>query len=142
MENTAAESAPTATAAQLDSLAARLVQAKFQAAQQRQQILDLEEAILSLAGCKPEGSQTTHTAAFKITTTGRITRTLDAEAVEKIYRDDLIPLSVYKRLFNWEPKLVLAELRFIEMNEPEHFKAIANALTSKPAKPAVAVYPL
>lgn len=128
--------------ADLDTLAADLLDAKKRASLARQAVTDLENQILSAVGAKTEGATTIRTDNFKVTTTGKVNRSLDADEVKRIYQDGDIPESIYTRLFDWQPKLNLREFRFIEMNEREYFQKLASAVTSKPAKNVVSAAPI
>lgn len=96
-----------------------------------------EEDLITLIGVKAEGTTTVKTEFFKVSTVGKLTRSLD-EAAFRAIADD-IPAAFRDRLVRWKPELVAAEVRHIEHNEPEIYRVLAQALTVKPAKPAVSV---
>ena len=126
----------------LNDLARDLAEAKAIARNHSANIADIEKRILAIVGNKTEGATSVHTDHFKVTTTGKITRTLDADETKRLYLDGLIPHWIYNRLFSWVPKMDLGELRYVEQNEPDYFKSLSTALTSKPAKTAVSVTPI
>ena len=128
--------------AELDELGREHFEAKQVAALARQRLIDVENRILVTVGSKIEGSQTTCSGAFKITTTGKVNRKLDAEDVKTLYFEQVIPEAIYNRLFSWLPKLNITELRFIENNEPEIFRILEGVMTTSPAKTSVSVTPI
>lgn len=119
----------------LDALAEALLEAKKKENDARTLRTAIEEEILAIVGAKLEGSLSIDTDRFHITTTGRITRTLDAVKVKTL---DL-PKPLLDRLFSWEPKLNLRECRYVEENEDHHWARLSQAITTKPAKASVAV---
>jgi len=95
----------------------------------------IEEEMIALTGCKEEGSQTSPAGEYKITITGKITRTLDKTrwaAIEASIPEALRPVT-------YEPKLETRGLRYLEQNEPDVYARVAQAISAKPAKPAVEV---
>tara|TARA_R110000824_G_scaffold125984_3_gene285313 strand:+ start:534 stop:1004 length:471 start_codon:yes stop_codon:yes gene_type:complete len=97
--------------------------------------LAAEAKIAELAPVKEEGTSVTTTRFFKITTVGKLTRKLDAEAWANIEGDvpeDLRPVKV-------ELKLDLKKLRAIESANPELHKFVSKAISTKPAKVGVKV---
>lgn len=101
----------------------------------RQRRVELETQILELAGVKEEGSQHVDTAYFRVTTVGKLTRSLDAAAWEAIRGDvpaDLAPV-------DYKPSLDLKKLRAIETANPELYQKIAQCISTKPAKPSIKV---
>ncbi|MAM87534.1 MAG: hypothetical protein CME36_09545 [unclassified Hahellaceae] len=104
----------------------------------KQIMAEAEAALIDVVGAKPEGSQTfTIADRYKVTTTGKINRALDPKAWAKIAQE--IPEPLAKRLVKYKPALDLKEFRFIESNEPDYFRLISSAVTSKPAKASVKV---
>jgi len=120
----------------LDELAYRLSRAKQREAEAKEERLDLEELIVSKVGAKKEGSFTAKGDMFSLTTTGKLTRTIDLDKLPEV--QEQIPTPLFERLFNYKPSLNTKELKYIEMNEPEYYDIVAKALTTKPAKTAVA----
>lgn len=123
----------------IDELAERLEAARAALKLEQQRILNLEAELLQILGNKLEGSETTVTQKYKVTTTGRVTRKLDADGVRELHETGEIPRAIYERLFSWEPKLNLREFRFIEHNEPDHYKTLSKFVTTKPAKASIAL---
>lgn len=119
----------------LDALCEALVHAKAKEDDAKKVRVAIEDEILAIVGAKDEGSLTVNTDHFKVTTTGRITRTLDAKKVDNLS----LPAPLLARLFTWQPKLNLREARYVENNEPDHWKVLATAITTKPGKASVKV---
>lgn len=97
----------------------------------------IEAELIEEVGHHDEGSFSTHIDGFKITTTGRMTRKLDEKKWAEI--SEKIPEPLIARLIKTKFDINLRELRFIENNEPELFKYVSQAITSKPAKPGLKV---
>ena len=95
----------------------------------------IESQIIAITGCKEEGSQTHDAGPFKITVTGKLNRTLDRALWNEIERT--IPKA--KRPVEYVPRLDTKGLRYLENYEPELFRTIAQAITTKPGKPAISI---
>ncbi len=121
----------------LDELAYQLEVAKTAEAAAREHRISCEEAIIAAVGVKEEGAQTTKTAFYRVTTKGTLNRTLDERTWLSI-RDE-VPDAIAEQVVTYKPSLSTAGLRFIELNEPQLFRIIARAITTKPGKPAVVV---
>lgn len=122
---------------QLDQLAYQLTQAATEEKAARERRIALEEQIDAIMGHKEEGAFHLETDYYKLTTTGRITRTIDEKVLSAI-RDE-IPDAIFDRLFKWKPSLVLKEMHYIQRNEPDLYEALSQAITAKPAKTAVKI---
>lgn len=97
-----------------------------------------EAALLKAVGHQVEGSSSFVIAdKYKITTTGKINRTISAPLWNEI--KNKIPEPLANRLVQYKPSLNLRELRYVELNEQDWFKIIAPAITAKPAKPSIEV---
>lgn len=129
---TAPKAVPT-----LDELAEQLLHAKALEQDAKAHRIDIEEQIIERVGVKEEGPTNANGERYRLFTAGKITRTLDADAVEALR--ERIPAPLYNRLFNFLPKLDLKEYRYIRNNEPDYFALLDKAVTSKPAKPTVFV---
>lgn len=122
---------------QLDQLAFQLTQAATEEKAARERRVALEEQIDTIMGHKEEGAFSLETDYYKLTTTGRITRTIDEKVLSAI-RDE-IPNAIFERLIKWKPSLVLKEMHYIQRNEPDLYEALSQAITAKPAKTSVKV---
>jgi hypothetical protein len=122
----------------LERAAERLIQAKAaeQTAQQIRLVAELE--VLDLLG-EINGEGTTHIedGNYKLTVRTSMNRTIDRDELCQIAND--IPEPIAKRLFRWEPKIDLKELRYIQSNEPQLYGIVARAIVMKSAKPSITV---
>ena len=84
---------------------------------------------------KDEGSVTLKGESYKVTITYGVNRTLDQAALEAI--KDGIARELFDQAITYKPSLVLAGVRFLQNNEPDSYAVLAQAITSKPAKPSV-----
>lgn len=97
----------------------------------------IEEELIEEIGYKPEGSFTAHIDGFKITTTGRMSRRIDEKKWAELA--EYIPAPLANRLIKTKLDINLRELRYIEQNEPELYKVVASAVTTRPGKPSIKV---
>ena len=121
----------------LDELAYDLEVAKSALTIAKQQVEDAEAALLEAVPTPLEGSETSETQFYKITTTGKLNRALDAERLPAV--QGRIPAAIFDRVIKFKPELSLRDLRFVEANEPDLYAIFAEAITTKPAKTAVKV---
>ncbi len=121
---------------EVTKFAAALWNIKQEEAALKERKLKVEETLIELLGCKPEGA-TTHNIreAYKVTITGKVTRTLDEKEWSNVAL--LLPADMHPV----KNKLVLetAGIKWMMENEPGFFKIMSKALMIKPAKTAVAV---
>ena len=93
-----------------------------------------EKQLIELVGFdKQEGSSSFESCGMRVTLTGKLTRTLDHKKWEEIKHT--IPTDLHP--VDYKPSLILPAIRYLENNEPETFKQISQAITTKPAKVAV-----
>lgn len=97
--------------------------------------IKIEEGLIASLGAKPEGSKTHDLGEFKVTVTGVINRTLDKEVWETI--KDKLPQEI--RPVTYEPTLDVTGVKWLQENQPEDYKVLAQAITVKPGKTAVKV---
>jgi hypothetical protein len=124
----------------IDAAACRLYAAKAEEVKARNVRIAAEEALIALVGAKQEGATSLRGSRFKVTTTGSLTRSVDAEALAAIKSE--IPDATFAAVFRWKPDVVLRELRAVEASNPNLYSVIAQAITVKPAKTAVSVEPI
>lgn len=96
----------------------------------------IESALIDWLGAKEEGAKVHTIGDYKITITGRMTRSVDADVWDDVYGK--IPEDL-RAVVNWKPSLDLRGLRYIQENEPEVYKVLAKAITVKPAKTSVTI---
>ena len=121
----------------IDKLAAALDAAKENEERARESRIACEEALLALVRGKAEGSVTERGEGWKVTVTYGVNRTVDAAALDAIRPQ--IPVALFEQAITYKPALVLAGVRFLMNNEPGTYAVLAQAITAKPAKPAVKV---
>lgn len=96
-----------------------------------------EQAVLSMLPAMIEGSKTYASGEYKVTTTFGVNRTIDAAALAAIRSS--MPPALFEQAVTYKPALILEGLRYLQRNEPEVYAQLAEAITSKPAKPSVRV---
>lgn len=99
--------------------------------------IEAEARILALVGAKEEGATTVKTEWFKVQTTGKLTRTLQADKLAEVFNS--VPADLYGQVIKSVPSLNLSALRAVEKTNPESYKAFCRAIVTKPAKAAVSV---
>jgi len=121
----------------INELAAKLIEAKEVESAARAHRLEVEQEIIEVVGVKDEGSTTIKNDYFAVTTTGKVTRSLDVDRLVAI--KDRIPKPIMDKLVKIKPQLDTRSLRYIESNEPDIYQIFSQALTIKPAKPSVTI---
>ena len=97
--------------------------------------IKIEEAIVSQLGKREEGSKTHDLGTHKVTITGVINRTLDKDIWESIKYQ----ISEKLRPVTYEPKLDAAGVKRLQANDPDTYRLVAKALTTKPGKTNIKV---
>lgn len=133
VENLIDQTAPTP----IDGLALALENCKAQITALEKNKSILEKALAEAVGVKGEGSHTKATDFFKVTTTGKINRTLDAVKVEALR--GVIPPEAFESLFSFRPSLNIKAYRDVVELHPDVAAVIDSAITSKPGKPTIKV---
>ena len=101
----------------------------------RTQRVGIEEAIIAQLGVREEGSQTHDLGEYKVTVTGVVNRTLDKEIWESIKEK----ITEERRPVVYEPKLDVTGVKWLQKNDPDSYRILAQALTIKPGKTNVKV---
>jgi hypothetical protein len=127
------ESTPT----ELDLACQAYREAKANEESARNARLASEERILSLVGVKEEGTTTIKTEWFKVATVGNLTRTLLVDELPKV--QGLIDQRIYEQVIKYEPKLSVSGLKAVATANPDAYRVLLSAVTTKPAKPTVKV---
>lgn len=125
------------TEAKISEAAAAWLDAKQAEEAANAKRIDAEQKLTALIEHKTEGATKMEVGLYRITLTGKLTRALEAEKIDALATR--IPIPVLQRLVQYKPSLNLKELRYIEANEPQHYRVFAEALTIKPAKTAVSI---
>jgi len=99
--------------------------------------VDAEKELIALLPTKDEGSVTLKGEAYKVSITYGFNRTVDVAALEAIKSE--VPPNLFEQAIDYKPSLVLAGLRYLQLNEPDAYAVLAQAITSKPSKPSVKI---
>lgn len=112
-----------------------LASAKALEAQATAQRISAEQAVLAFIPSKLEGSTTVKHGGWKVTATFGMNRTLDIALLEVVRTQ--IPAALFEQAVIYKPALVLEGLRFLQRNEPDTYRVLAEAISAKPAKPGI-----
>lgn len=121
--------------AALAKLAAKWQQAKEQEQKANALRVEIEDKIVQLAGKRDEGAQTIEVPGFKITTTGKVSRTMDWEKWAEIasqFPQELRPVKL-------KPELDATGVKWLQTHRTDLYKLLP--ITVKPAKTAVEIKP-
>lgn len=119
----------------VDAIAAAWLAAKEDEKRANQIRVELEKELIKIVGAKDEGSQTSKTDRYKITTTARVSRKLNFVEYEKIKA--LIPEKL--RPVEFKPEIKQSKIKYLQNNEPEYYKIMCQAMTSTEGKTGVTV---
>lgn len=122
---------------ELDIAAHLYQEAKAAEDEARNARLAAEERLVELVGLKEEGTITHKTAWYKVSTIGKLTRTLIQGGLQSLR--EAIGDGLFDTIVQYEPKLSLKGLRACESANPEAYHLVARAIVTKPAKAAVKV---
>jgi hypothetical protein len=112
-----------------------LLNAKIAEGEAKQARLTAEMELLPFLDCKDEGSATTQVGDFKVTVTSKVSRTCSAAGfagIRKDIPDSLQPIEI-------KDALSLKGIRWLQANEPELYKKLAQHITAKPGKPSITI---
>lgn len=121
---------------ELDIAAYELLKAKDSEHQARQYRLACEQRVLDLLGCKEEGSQSTKTAWYKVTTTGILDRALVDDYGTKL---DELPPEIFNALIKFKPTIDVRALKALASANQDAYRIACRAVVTKPAKPSVKI---
>ncbi|MBA8886119.1 hypothetical protein FHW12_000310 [Dokdonella fugitiva] len=124
----------------INAAADRLQQCKAAENAARDARIAAEGELIALVGVKDEGATTFRSDRFKVTTTGKLNRSVDEAVLKTIWQH--LPDAIRDRVFQFKPAVCLSELRYVERNDPELHHRIAAAITVTPAKAAVSIEPI
>jgi len=122
----------------LPFLAAQWIDAKAEetAAQERRRQIEDQMAEALRINPAIEGQQTTEAADYKAKVTCRMTRKVDAEALQELALESGIGHDTLSALFRWKPELNMKEWKAAS---PEITGALAGAITTTAGRPSFAV---
>lgn len=118
---------------QLEKLCSELLEARKDEARATGARIAIEADIIRIVGNKPEGSQTTEAEGFKVTTTGKITRSMNWSQWDLV--KDQIPELL--RPVKMKPELDTVGVKYLQANEPAIYALLP--IEVKPAKTSVEV---
>lgn len=121
---------------ELDLLAHYWQRAKADEAAAKEKRLAIEEKITALVGVKDEGVSSLNTEAYKIKTTGKLTRTLDTDAIYEVW--DKLPEPV-QDCIKWKAELNTTAYRALSTMRDDLLPILNQYMTTKSAKAAISV---
>ncbi len=120
----------------LAELAESIIHLKNIEASAREERIRIEQLIIEKVGAKEEGTTTAEDGNFKVKTVGKLTRSIDTNAVQADW-DNLDP--AIQKCIKWKADLDTKNLRSLESMRDDLVPVIAKYMTTKPAKPSVTV---
>ena len=117
----------------LDELAYKWKEYKRLEEEANKERLEVEKTILSYIEGKEEGTVTKKTNYYKISVIYGIDRKVDSEIASSLSSE---LGDEYERIFKWEAKIDIKEMRFLVEKKPDVYALVAKAMTSKPKKPS------
>jgi len=111
------------------------LEAKATEGEAKSRRIEIEKAIVARLGAQEEGSETHDLGEYKVTVTGVINRTLDKEIWESIKAK----IAEERRPVVYEPKLDVTGVKWLQKNDPDSYRILAQALTIKPGKTNIKV---
>ena len=103
---------------------------------QTARVSELESQLVALVGVKDEGSFSVALDDFKVTTTGRVTRSVEPGCFDI---RDRIGKDLFDRLFTFKPSLNVKAFKALREANPVAYRVACEVVTSKPAKPGIKV---
>jgi primosomal replication protein N len=120
----------------IEHLVLDLVDAKTEENKANKRRVEIEEKIIALLGKREEGSQTHELAnGVKITITGKLSYKADMSMLVQLAAalpENMRPIKI-------EPKLDETGCKYLRNNEPDAWRVIAPAITTKAGKASVEV---
>lgn len=120
----------------LAEIAESIIHLKNIEASAREERIRMEQLIIEKVGAKEEGTTTAEDGNFKVKTVGKLTRSIDTNAVQADW-DNLDP--AIQKCIKWKADLDTKNLRSLESMRDDLVPVIAKYMTTKPAKPSVTV---
>ena len=121
----------------IDIAAQAYIEAKAAEDRARDARLAAEEKILELVGFKEEGTKSIKTTWFKVSTIGKLTRTIIPEALDEVRSH--VHEFLYEQVIRYKPELNLGALRNVEEAFPDAYREFIKAIITKPAKTAIKI---
>ena len=120
----------------LAELAESIIHLKNIEASAREERIRIEQLIIEKVGAKEEGTTTAEDGNFKVKTIGKLTRSVDTEAIKTDW--DNLPEEV-KKCFKWKADIDTKNLRSLESMRADLVPLVTAYMTTKPAKPSVTI---
>ena len=120
----------------LAELAESIIHLKNIEASAREERIRIEQLIIEKVGTKEEGTTTAEDGNFKVKTVGKLTRSVDTEAIQTDWEN--LPAEVQK-CFKWKADIDTKNLRSLESMRADLVPLVTAYMTTKPAKPSVTI---
>lgn len=121
----------------IDQAAAVFEKAKKAESKATEARIAAEKVLATLMPVKEKGSVTVKGESYKVTIKYGLNRTIDTAALAAVKSE--IPAAMFEQAIRYKPDIIDAGLEYLKSNEPDTYALLAQAITSKPAKPGVAV---
>lgn len=128
--------APATTATKAGELFAAWIKAKADEASAKKRRVTIETQILAITGHRKEGAETKEIEGFKVTTTGKLSTSMDWEKWEIVKAS--IPAELHP--VKLKPELDDKGVKWLQENRPEIYALLP--IEVKPAKTSVEVKPV
>ena len=116
----------------LDKLAVELERRKAAEDAARAERIKAENAIIEAVGLKEEGTTTTKTDWYRISTVAKLSRAFTDHA-------DTMPLELYNRITKVKQELDPVRLKALATEDPKAYQEAIKHIQTKPTKPAVKI---
>lgn len=120
----------------LDELAALWNEAKEEERQANARRVSIESKIAEMVGVKDEGVTSVDGQFYKVKTTGKLTRSVDSDAVQNVW--EVMPEEV-RKCFKWEAKLDTKNYRALCSMRDDLIPELNRYITTKPAKASISI---
>ena len=120
----------------LAELAESIIHLRNIEASAREERIRIEQMIIDKVGAKEEGTTTAEDGHFKVKTVGKLTRSVDTQAIQTDW--DNLPEEVQK-CFKWKADIDTKNLRSLESMRDDLVPLLSTYVTTKPAKPSVTI---
>ena len=116
----------------IDELAFQLEERKAEETKARDARIAAEQALIEAVGLKEEGTTTTKTQWYKISTIAKLSRSFTDSA-------DTMPLELYNRITKVKQELDPTRLKALATEDPKAYQEAIKHIATKPTKPAVKI---
>ena len=121
---------------ELNDIATRIIGIEEQVSSLEKIKAALQAQLTALVGVKEEGSTTVRTDRFKLTTTGKLNRTVDTEALTKAWNS--LSAEAHEAI-TWKASVNVRNLHNLEKYCPERYRDLSAYITVKPAKASLSI---